>query len=225
MPHPRPAGSADALSSLLRSSTAEVHKQAEDRPFMRAFFGGELPRDAYVSWLARQWHLYRALEAGLAALPPERPEHGVIPAALHRTARIEADLDHLTDVAWRAQDHLTPAARAYVARIESTASFPAGLLAHAWLRYMGNVGGRDVLRRLVSGCIGVAEGDERGLAFTDFSAVGEVRPFFAELHGRLDALPLTAEEKAAAVAEADAGFRLNIALTDELAADCGIPAR
>lgn len=222
MPHPRPGGSADALSVLLRASTAEVHKEAERRPFMRAFFAGELPRDAYVDWLARQWHLYRTLEAGLELLPPTVPEHGIVPTQLHRTSRIEADLDYLTDGDWRFQDHLTLATRAYVERIQATYAFPAGLVAHAWLRYMGNVGGRDVLRRLVAGCIGAGDDDEGGLTFTDYSAIGEIRPFFAEFHAKLDVLPLSSYDKAAAVAEADAGFRLNIALTDELAADHGI---
>lgn len=225
MPHPRPAGSADALSTLLRTSTTEIHEEAEGRPFMQVFFAGELPRDAYIDWLARQWHLYRTLEAGLEIILPTAPEHGIVPTQLHRTARIEADLDHLTDGGWRVQDHLTPATRAYVERIEATDAFPAGLVAHAWLRYMGNVGGRDVLSRLVAGCIGAGDDDERGLAFTDYSAVGEIRPFFAAFHAELDALPLSSDDKAAAVAEADVGFWLNIALTDELAADHGISLR
>lgn len=222
MPHPRPTGGVDALSALLRSATIEVHKEAEARPFMQAFFAGELPRHAYVGWLARQWHLYRTLEEGLDTLPPNAPGHGLVPVELYRHERIEADLDHLTGGAWRHQDHFSPATRAYVERIRSSHAFPAGLLAHAWLRYMGNVGGRDVLRRLAAGSIGAAGGDERGLTFTDYSAIGEIRPFFAEFHARLDALAVSADDKARAVAEADAGFRLNIALTDELADDFAI---
>lgn len=224
MPHPRPTGDAAALSTMLRASTAEIHKEAEGRPFMQAFFGGSLPRDAYIGWLARQWHLYRTLEAGLGALPSTAPEHALIPSALRRTGRIEADLDHLTGAKWRDGDHLTRATRAYVERIESTFEFPAGLIAHAWLRYMGNIGGRDVLRRLVAGSIGAIDGDEDGLAFTDYTAVGEIRPFFADFHAKLDALPLSDTDRARAVGEADAGFRLNVALTDELADDFEVSA-
>lgn len=72
-----------------------------------------------------------------------------------------------------------------------------------------------MLRRLVAGCTGADQGDERGLAFTDYSSVGEICPFVTEFHAKLYALPLSSEQKAAAVAEADAGFKLNIALTDE----------
>lgn len=225
MPHPRPTGDAEALSTLLRASTSEIHKEAEQRPFMRAFFAGRLPRDAYIGWLARQWHLYRTLEAGLGTVPQTIPAYGLVPTVLYRTERIEADLDYLTGSDWRHQDHLSQATRAYVDRIELSLAFPAGLVAHAWLRYMGNVGGRDVLRRLVAGSIGAADGDDRGLAFTDYSAIGEVRPFFAEFHNKLDALPLSDRDKARAVAEADAGFRLNIVLTDELADDFQLSSR
>lgn len=222
MPHPRPTGAPDALSTMLRSTTSEIHVEAEQQPFMQSFFAGTLPRDAYIAWLARQWHLYRTLESNVDAIPTDTPEHGLVPTALYRTDRIEADLDHLTSCRWRSEDHLTPATRAYVARIDATAEFPPGLVTHAWLRYMGNVGGRDTLRRLVAALLDAPDGDDRGLSFTDFSAVGEIRPFFANFHAKLDALPMTDSDKARAVAEADAGFRHNIALTDELAAMFGI---
>lgn len=223
MPHPRPSGSSEALSSRLRTATSEIHKEAEQRPFMRAFFAGELPRAAYVEWLSRQWHLYRAIEAGLAALPVGSPEASVVPGALHRTQRIADDLTHLTEGAWSPTAARSVATEHYVDRIESTYGFPAGLLAHAWLRYMGNVGGRDVLRRITASSLGVDPDDDPvGLSFTDFSEVGEIRPFFASFHAALDALPLDDDELDRVVAEADAGFRLNIALSDELAEECGV---
>ena len=224
MPHPRPTGASEALSTRLRAATSEIHKEAEQRPFMRAFFAGVLPRNAYVEWLSRQWHLYRAIEVGLVALPADSGAGAVVPTSLHRADRIADDLDHLTKGAWSADAATVSVATGdYVDRIESTYEFPPGLVAHAWLRYLGNVGGRDVLRRLAASSIGVDPGDDvPGLSFTDYAAVGEIRPFFAGFHERLDALPLDESEAARAVAEADAGFRLNIALTDELAEDCRV---
>ena len=44
-PHPRPDGDADALSVRLRAETAEVHREAEQRPFMKTFFAGQLSRE------------------------------------------------------------------------------------------------------------------------------------------------------------------------------------
>ena len=222
MPHPRPTGTEESLAVQLRAATAEVHKEAEQRPFMRAFFAGTLPRPAYVEWLARQWHLYDALESGLRAIPEDAPGAGVVPEVLFRADRIAADLDHLTGGRWRDEDHLTPATLSYVERIRSASVSPPLLVVHAWLRYMGNVGGRDVLRRLASSSLGIDESSPDGLAFTDFSAVGEIRPFFAGFHAALDAMPLDEWDQDRLVEEADAGFRLNIRLTDELAEDLGI---
>jgi heme oxygenase (biliverdin-producing, ferredoxin) len=224
MPHPRPTGPAEALSTRLRSATSEVHKEAEARPFMQAFFAGQLPRAAYVEWLARQWHLYTTLEEELRGLPPDEPAAAVVPAVLYRADRIAADLTFLTDGTWVPGSAPSPATARYGDRIRAAAAFPPALVAHAWLRYLGNVGGRDVLRRLAASSTGLGEDAPAGLAFTDFSAVGEIRPFFQRFHAALDGLELSEDDQHRVVAEAEAGFRLNIELTDELAADCAVTA-
>jgi heme oxygenase (biliverdin-producing, ferredoxin) len=87
---------------------------------------------------------------------------------------------------------------------------------------MGNVGGRDVLRRLAAASLAIDEDADRGLAFVDYAGVGEIRPFFAAFHAALDALDLDEAAATRVVTEAEAGFRLNIDLTDELARDHGI---
>lgn len=227
--HPKPTGAPDALSTMLREGTAHNHREAERRPFMRVFFKGELPRDAYVAWLGRQWHVYRELEARLAALGDDPKLGAVVVPALHRTARIERDLDFLTGGAWGHGEPPSAATQAYVERIRHCAQdFPPGVVAHAWLRYLGNVGGQPVLRRLVDAAIGprgrTGMDDPRGLAFTDYSELGEVGPFFGAFHRGLDAIPLSLSDKQRVVAEGDLGFRLNMALTDELAADFDIAA-
>ena len=114
-----------------------------------------------------------------------------MPPALQRAERIAEDLEVLTDGSWRPGGDRSPATARYCERIEAAAAFPPGLVAHAWLRYLGNVGGRDVLRRLAAASTGLPEDAERGLSFTDFSAVGEIRPFFQRFHAALDALDLT----------------------------------
>jgi len=222
MPHPRPAAPPDALSSTLRATTGEIHREAEGRPFMRELFAGRLTRDAYADWLARQWHVYATLEERLAALPADEPAARVVPTHLHRRDRLAADLEHLTDGRWRPGGPCTPATRAYVQQIERCDDSAPGLVAHAWLRYLGNVGGRDVLRRLARSITGAPEGDDRGLAFTAYDDVDDVRTFFRSFHSSLDALVLAPDERERAVAEATAGFRHNITLTDELARDHAI---
>ncbi len=227
--HPKPVGAADALSTLLREGTSHNHREAERRPFMRVFFKGELPREAYVGWISRQWHVYAALESALQSAADDAVIGGIVPAELHRRERLEQDLAFLAGSDWNPDDHLSPATKTYVDRIEwAAAEFAPGVIAHAWLRYLGNVGGQQVLKRLVNSSIGTdgrdGPDDPRGIAFTDYSALGEVGPFFRGFHGRMDAMPLDDAQKQRVVQEGDLGFRLNMQLTDELAEDFRIEA-
>jgi heme oxygenase len=219
--HPRPLGDADALSVRLRAETSAIHREAEQRPFMRTFFAGDLSRAGYVAWLQRQLPIYTALETALDKHAGHPGVGDVVPSALYRSAALAADIEQLTGDSLVRDGEVTDAVARYVEHIDHIAlDFPPGLLAHAWLRYLGNVGGQDVLRRLVAASVG--ESDAQGLRFTDYSALGEVREFFRTFHARLDSVRLTDEEKDRVVAEGAEGFRLNIALTDELAADLGL---
>lgn len=224
--HPKPLGDDQALAVLLREGTSVNHREAERRPFMRVFFKGELPRDAYVAWLQRQWFVYKALEDAQRDLADHPVVGAMVDERLFRVERLEADLDVL-DPEWRSTLEQTPATKAYADRIAWAASeFPEGFVAHVWLRYMGNIGGAHILRRLIASSCGL-DSDEvgtPGLSFADYSDLGEVGPFFGSFHGRMNAMPLDAETKARVVEEGDLGFRLNMALTDELGADFGIEA-
>lgn len=224
--HPKPVGGEDSLALRLREGTSVNHREAERRPFMRVFFKGELPKEAYVAWMQRQWFIYKQLEESQVALAEHDVVGPMVDPRLFRTERIEADLD-LLQPDWRSTLDQTEATKAYVDRIAwSAQAFPAGFVAHMWLRYMGNIGGAHILRRLIASSVGLdsSEPDTPGLAFADYSDLGEVGPFFGSFHGRMNAMPVDDVAKGRIVEEADLGFRLNMALTDELAADFGIEA-
>lgn len=224
--HPKPAGDPDALATLLREGTSVNHREAERRPFMRVFFKGELPKDAYVGWMQRQWRIYSQLEESQRELAGHPIVGPMVDERLFRTARIEADLDELSPQ-WRSTVDETPATKAYVDRIAwSAEEFPEGFVAHVWLRYMGNIGGAHILRRLIASSTGLASSEPGtpGLLFADYTELGEVGPFFGSFHGRMNAMTLDAETKQRVVEEADLGFRLNMQLTDELAEDFAIEA-
>lgn len=224
--HPKPQGNEDSLAPRMREETSANHKEAERRPFMRVFFKGELPKEAYVGWMQRQWFIYRQLEESQRALAGHPTIGTMVDERLFRTERIEADLDVL-DPDWRSTLEQSPATKTYVDRIAWTASeFPEGFVAHVWLRYMGNIGGAHILRRLIASSNGLASSEigTPGLSFADYSDLGEVGPFFGSFHGRMNAIPMDDDTKDRVVQEADLGFRLNMALTDELADDFGIEA-
>lgn len=229
--HPRTAAPDDALSTMLREGTSVNHREAERRPFMRVFFKGETPRDAYVEWMARQWFVYDALEDVAEKLRGDEVVGRMYTPALLRRDRLAADLEVLIGSDWREQISPSPVTERYVERIRWCGDeFRPGWVAHQWLRYLGNVGGQQVLRRLGTKVLGLdgsgidvvdTRGD--GLDFFRYD-VGEVGPFFADYHQRLNSMPLDLETKQQVVDEGDAAFQLNMDLTDELANDFGIEA-
>ena len=212
-----------ALSELLREGTSINHREAERRPFMRVFFKGETPREAYAEWMSRQWFIYAALEdVGLALA--DHPVVGVMHTpALARAEALDRDLRILRGDAWRDRAKPSPVTEEYIERIRWCGdAFPEGWVAHAWLRYLGNVGGQEILRRLAVKINGF-DPDGPGMDFFRYD-VGEVRAFFGDFHGRMNSMPVDDDAKRRIVEEGDLAFRMNMSLTDELAADFGIAA-
>lgn len=212
------------LSELLREGTSVNHREAERRPFMRVFFKGETPRDAYAEWMMRQSFIYDALERTGEALA-DHPVVGIMHTpALYRTAALDRDLHVLVGEDWRARAKPSLVTEEYVERIEWCArEFAPGWVAHQWLRYLGNVGGQEILRRLAVKINGF-DPDGPGMDFFRYDSLGDVKAFFGDFHRRMNAMDLDDETKRRVVEEGDLGFKLNMALTDELADDFGIVA-
>jgi heme oxygenase len=209
-----------ALSEMLREGTSINHREAERRPFMRVFFKGETPRDAYAEWMVRQSFIYDALEQTAEVLA-SHPVAGVMHTpVLHRSEAIARDLAVLLGDDWRANAKPSPVTEEYVERIRWCAEeAPHRWISHQWLRYLGNVGGQEVLRRLAVKINGF-DPDGAGMDFFRYDL--ETGPFFRDYHQRLNSIELSSEEKTEVADEGNRGFLLNIALTDELAADFGI---
>lgn len=224
--HEKGGESGDRLSSLLRESTSKNHHDAERRPFMRTFFRYELPREAYVEWISRQWFVYDALETATEELA-SHPVVGVMrsPQLLRRPG-LERDLAFFRGADWRTQIEASPVAEKYADRIRwAAAEEPHRWVAHQWLRYLGMLGGQEILRKICVKTFGLTEtGGDDGMDFYRFPDIPVVGPFFGDFHGRMDGMALSDTEKAEVADEGNVGFLLNMELTDELARDFDITA-
>lgn len=209
----------EPLSVQLRAQTSAIHRDAERVAFMRVFFSGGIPRDAYAEWLRRQWFVYTALEEETERLRDDPVVGRMYAPELLRRERLEHDLDFFTGGGWD-RTITTPATERYVDRIREVArTFPPGWVAHQWLRYMGNLGGQDVLRRLVSSAYDTGED---GLEFHRYPDIADGKAYLAGYHKRLDSMPLDESAIQRVADEGGIAFRLNIGLTEELAADFDI---
>lgn len=219
--HPFATGPREALNAALMQGTAEIHREAERRPFMVAQFKGELPLEAYTAYLAALAPVYDALEEEAERLS-EHPVVGPIHSPeLFRREGLEKDLRALIGPEWRERVPVPAASRAYAARVHDVAAaFPPAYVAHHWLRYLGYVLGQELIR----GLLRKAYGQDVPVAFYDYPDIAEPKEYLRGYHARMNAMPLREDEVARVVAEGSRAFQLQIDLTDELAVTFGIGA-
>ena len=209
---PGAGGAGIGLAARLRAATQPAHRLAEHSGFMRDLLQGRVHRGIYCLLLRNLHALYEALEAGL-------DRHADAPAvaplrfpACYRTAPLARDLALLHGPGWDALP-CVPAMHAHVARItQLSAQQPTLLAAHAYVRYLGDMSGGQLLAGIVRRALALDE--HAGTAFYRFDEdVGAMKKAF---RASLDALPVDAATADDIVAEAIDAFARHVILFDEL---------
>jgi heme oxygenase len=209
----------NSLSAQLRTQTWPAHRRVESTPFVRTMLRGGLSLPAYCLLLASLHPIYAALEAGLQR-HAGRPEVAMIDAApLRREAALADDLAHLHGVDWRDALAAQPQALAYAAHLRGLAErAPALLVAHAYVRYLGDLSGGQTLRRIVAGSLGLP--GDRGMRFYDFGLPAQAAALAGGLRQSLDRIEADEATCHAIVAEAEEAFARHERLFGELEAAC-----
>lgn len=198
------------LSARLREGTADVHDAAERSRFMTALLGDETPLalDSYVQLLGQYLPIYTALERA-AATHRHAPEIATLaPAALDRAAAVIADLVALGGTDWATKVTITSATTDYVARIEAATAWPGGFVAHHYVRYLGDLSGGQIIRRILRRRLG--QDDDRGLSFYVFDQIDNGVQFKKAYREQLDAVAWSDADVERIVGEARAAFELNL---------------
>jgi heme oxygenase len=209
--HPAAAAPA-ALGALLKSATAARHRRAERSVFMTRLLRGQLDRAAYGTLLHNLHALYGALETALrahAATPSVGP---VVLPELFRGDALAADLEVLQPVA----APLAQATQRYVEHLAQLGAARPGLLvAHAYVRYLGDLNGGQVLRRVVARSLGLA--GDAGTSFYDFGDSGTRLRLEQRFRAGLERVAARQPELQALADEALDAFARHEALFEELA--------
>lgn len=197
------------LSEELRTHTAQAHEEAEHSTFMNDLLTGKLDAQAFIKLQEQSWLFYTALEAAARACSEDSRAAGLLDPRLERKEALEADLDKLhQNTFWRENVTATAATASYVERLESIEEdrdFPR-LVAHHYVRYLGDLSGGQVIARMVTREYEIAD---EALSFYRFEDLGKLKPYKDNYRAELDALELTAEERAALLDEASDAFRFN----------------
>jgi heme oxygenase len=203
------------LAARLRTATHELHRLVERAGLMPALLRGQLPMAGYLALLRNLQPIYAALESGLAR-HAAHPQLAPLPlAGLARAPALAADLESLHGPGWALDLTLCAAAQAYVGRLQQLADHqPALLAAHAYVRYLGDLNGGQVLARRVGQALRLSPG--QGLAFYDFGPDEQAAAQARALRDGLDAIAPDEPAAQALVDEACAAFERHRELFEQL---------
>lgn len=198
---------------------------------MSALLAGRASRRAYLHLLHNLLPIYAALEPLLDSHRQHAWLRGVWSPGQARLPALQRDMAAFEcDVTLPAP--VLPASLAYAERlqglfaqnaVDSAAdgcdphdTSAARLLAHAYVRCLGDLSGGQVLRRVVAQRMGLSAA--AGTDFYDFGAPDQVAALLQRWHRGLASLPAEGALADAAVAEACWSFEQHIRLFDQLAA-------
>lgn len=200
-----------SLTGILRDRTQSLHIKAERSGVIRRILRGQASRFSYAVFLRNLLPAYKNLEDGLERHRSAPGMAAVAHPPVFRAAALASDLESLAGPQWRRELPLLPAGKQYAERIAAVANGDGvRLIAHAYTRYMGDLSGGQILRRVLARSLGV--GPEM-LRFYDFAGIADLEAFKADYRTAIDRAGLSAGTVDGIVDEARLAFRHNIAVS------------
>jgi heme oxygenase (biliverdin-producing, ferredoxin) len=209
------------LATKLREGTKHSHTMAENTAFMKCFLKGIVEREPFRKLIGNLYLVYSALEAELQRYSTHPVVSLIYFPDLNRKANLEKDLAFYYGEDWGEQISALDAGKTYVARIEEIAQTePALLVAHAYVRYMGDLSGGQSLKKIVRSALDLPADQGTGLhEFEQLPTVEAIRAFKVKYRDALNALPIDDALAEKIIAEANYAFELNRNVVHELEGD------
>lgn len=129
----------------LKELTHEAHREAETQPFVKVMFSGNISPMLYAQYLKNQHPIYEILE--VCAMP-----HGLL-NDMPGVRRAPAILDDFSEL-WpegTPLPELCPVVQRYMDYILSIKDDPKRLMAHIYVRHMGDLAGGQMIAKRVPG--------------------------------------------------------------------------
>lgn len=162
------------------------------------------------------YHTYTAMEEEIER-NKDHPHFAPLyfPAELHRHEALARDLEYFYGPDWQSQVSCSEATQRYVDRIHQVGQEdPVLLVAHAYTRYMGDLSGGQVLKKVAQRAMKLPPTGE-GLEFYQFDAIHSAKAFKQLYRSRMNELELDTETKKRLVDEAVKAFQFNMEVRDQ----------
>ncbi|XP_062036961.1 heme oxygenase 2 [Lepus europaeus] len=205
------------LSELLKEGTKEAHDRAENTQFVKDFLKGNIKKEIFKLATTALYFTYSALEEEMDR-NKDHPAFAPLyfPMELHRKEALTKDMEYFFGENWEEQVQCSEAAQKYVERIHYIGQHePELLVAHAYTRYMGDLSGGQVLKKVAQRALKLPSTGE-GTQFYLFENVNNAQQFKQFYRARMNALDLNLKTKERIVEEANKAFEYNMQIFSEL---------
>jgi len=205
------------LSEMLAEGTKESHDRAENCQFVKDFLRGRIKRELFKRGTAALYFVYMAMEEELEK-NKDHPQVAPIyfPAELHRCDALGRDLEYFYGEDWQSQISLSAGTKPYVDRIHEVGEKdPVLLVAHSYTRYMGDLSGGQILKKVAQRALKLPSTGE-GLNFYQFEGIHSHKSFKQLYRSRMNELEIDTETKEKIVEESNRAFGFNMMVFTEL---------
>lgn len=209
------------LALKLREGTSHSHTLAENTAFTKCFLKGIVEREPFRKLLADFYFLYSTLEEELERHKDDPIISKIYFPELNRKQNLIQDLEYYYGENWAADIFPSVAGQTYVARIRQVSQVELALLvAHSYVRYMGDLSGGQSLKNIARSALELPEG--KGTQFYEFEQISTPearREFKGKYRDALNALPVDEAVEQKIIDEANHAFKLNRDVVHELETD------
>ncbi|WP_019506683.1 heme oxygenase (biliverdin-producing) [Pleurocapsa sp. PCC 7319] len=203
------------LATMLREGTKQSHTMAENVGFVKCFLKGVVEKKSYRKLVTSLYFVYSAMEEEMEKLKDHSVVSKVYFPELNRKQSLEEDLHFYYGANWREEAKNTQAGKAYVARIREIAkSHPELLVSHCYTRYLGDLSGGQILKKISQRAMNLTDGE--GTAFYEFEDIPDEKAFKDNYRQAMNELPIDEATAQRIVDEANDAFGLNMKLFQEL---------
>lgn len=202
------------LATQLREGTKKSHSMAENVGFVKCFLKGVVEKNSYRKLVGNLYFVYGAMEEEMEKLREHPIVSQIYYPELNRKQSLEQDLQFYYGSNWRQEVKISAAGQAYVDRIhEIAATQPELLVAHSYTRYLGDLSGGQILKKIAQNAMNLQDG---GTAFYEFAGIPDEKAFKTTYRQAMNDLPIDQATAEQIVDEANAAFGMNMKLFNEL---------
>jgi heme oxygenase len=202
------------LVHVLRERTQALHRKAERTGIINEVLRGRATRYGYAMLLRNLLPAYQNLEHGLGRYQGKPGVGGAARAEVYRAAALRSDLVALYGNRWEDLLPLLPEGEQYATRVSAAAHGQGErLIAHAYTRYLGDLSGGQIMKRMLAGLLNLEPSE---LSFYDFPDIADLELFKHAYRHALNCAATEISDLDVVVNEAMTAFELNVAVSESV---------